>query len=641
MNHGFIKVAAAVPSLKVADCQYNSRQIIALMQEASRQGVEMIAFPALSISACTCGDLFMHSLLQREAMNALSDIMEASRGSKILSIVGMPLAIGQQLYKVAVAVQEGKIVGIVPDADPDYQEQRWFSPGCRFDEIEILDSAVPCAPDLLIQMGEAFIGIMHEHEGAALENRAGDLAAEGANLLVCLSSQADYQGHFRQIKRRYQAQAQSLKAGLIYTSAGMGESSGEHLHGGQSLILEEDQVLAQGKAFQSDNQLIISDINLQTLYTQRLRETAFRKATAGDAIVVEVICENAQASACAQVSENTPAAKLHRQLQALPFIPSTEEAEETFSEIFDIQVCGLAKRMQHIGMPGLVIGISGGLDSTLSLLVAVAACDKLGISREKVLGITMPGFGTSGRTYNNALELMKLLGISTREISIRKACEQHFSDIGHDASQHNIVYENAQARERTQILMDVANQVNGIVVGTGDLSELALGWATYNGDHMSMYGTNASLPKTLIRHLVSWIAGNKVSKEVGKILLDIVDTPVSPELLPTNEDGKIAQKTEDLVGPYELHDFFLYHICRNAIAPEDLLFMAQQAFAGQYDEATIKHWLKTFIRRFFTQQFKRACMPESVQATQVSLSPRGAFSLPSDAVYSAWADDLT
>lgn len=623
MKYGFFKLAAAVPSLRVADCQHNAKQIISLMQEAASEGVEVLAFPQLSITGSTCGDLFFQSALLDDAAQALQNILEASADMSMVTIVGMPLLIGHKLYNVSVAIQQGKILGMATDKAPASSLQRWFCADCPYEEIEYLGDSIPCSPSLLIQNDDACIAIVFQHEEKFCEDSE-KLALAGANILVYQACQSDIQGRYRQIKAQTQADASRLAAAAIYVSAGMGESSGDAVYGGHACIVEQEQILTEAPAFQMDNQLIISDINLNTLFAQRMRHSAFRQAEDFDGIVIK-----AESTAVQE--------QLHRCLDKLPLVPK-EDAD--FEELFNIQIGGLARRMLHIGMPSLVLGISGGLDSTLSLLVAVKACDKLGLSRQKVLGITMPGFGTSGRTYHNALKLMELLGISTREISIKAACEQHFSDIGHDASQHNIVYENAQARERTQILMDVANQVNGIVVGTGDLSELALGWATYNGDHMSMYATNASISKTLVRELVAWIGRTQMTQEVSDILLDIVDTPVSPELLPTDQSGSIAQKTEDLVGPYELHDFFLYHMMMDACSPETLLFMAQEAFHDTYDRETILHWLKTFIRRFFTQQFKRACLPEGAQAGLISLSPRAAWSMPSDAMYRAWMEEL-
>lgn len=623
MKYGFLKVAAGVPALKVADCQYNAQQIIALMQEAESQTCDVLTLPQLCISGSTCGDLFFQSSLLDDAGQALCRILEASEEMSLLTFVGMPLLIGQKLYNCSIAIQQGKILGIIPDAHPAQAQQRWFSQDFPYEEIELFDESIPCSPFLHIQMGEAGIALIFQHEDSLMQ-KAETLALSGANILIHQACQSDLQGKYQGIKRQMQSCSQTLHAASVYVSAGMGESSGDALYGGHALIVEEGEILSEAPAFQIDSQLIVSDINLSRLSAQRLRHSAFRQAS---------ITESLAISAESRADQE----HLHRRLEKLPLVP---KSAEEFEEIFNIQVCGLTRRMQHIGLPNLVIGISGGLDSTLSLLVAVKACDKLGLSREKVLGITMPGFGTSDRTYYNALHLMKALGISTREISIKQACEQHFSDIGHDASQHNIVYENAQARERTQILMDVANQVNGIVIGTGDLSELALGWATYNGDHMSMYSTNASISKTLVRELVAWIARSEMPEDCARLLVDIIDTPVSPELLPTDQSGKIAQKTEDLVGPYELHDFFLYHLLMDACPMDQLFFMAQESFRDNYDKDTILQWLKTFVRRFFTQQFKRACLPEGAQAGLLSLSPRGAWSMPSDAIYRAWMEDL-
>ncbi len=628
MKNGFFKVAAAVPALRLADCDFNSQEIISLMQQAHRQGAELLVLPDLCLSGSSCGDLFYQRSLIDQAGTALAHILEADKDICTLTVISLPIAIGQQHYKVALAIQHGKILGLVPDTNPHYTQQRWFAQSFPYEEIELLGQDIPCSEHLLIQADEAQIAILFHHDDS-LESQAEALALDGADILVHLSCQSDRQGAYIQRRERLLARAQSLKAACLYASSGLGESSADELYGGHALIVEMDEVLAENAAFSLESQLILSDVNLSRLETARKRHSAFRQALPDDDVLTVA------AETCSHEAEG--GWQLHRQIDPYPMLPKSDEG---YQEIFDIQVAGLVRRMQQLGQPTLVLGISGGLDSTLSLLASVKACEKLQLDSHKVIGITMPGFGTSGQTHSNALKLMELLGIEQREISIRSACEQHFSDIGHDTSLHNVVYENAQARERTQILMDVANQVNGIVIGTGDLSELALGWATYNGDHMSMYGTNASLSKTLIRHLVAWIARTQVSPEAGKVLMDIVDTPVSPELLPTDNTGNIAQKTEDLVGPYELHDFFLYHLLESACPLPQIFEMAKAAFAGIHDEASIKQSLKTFVRRFFTQQFKRSCMPEGAQAGLLSLSPRGAWLMPSDAQARAWMQQV-
>lgn len=638
MNYGFIKVAAAIPQVKVADCTFNASQIIDMVKDAASKQVQLIAFPELCITGYTCGDLFQQQLLIEEAEKALQHIINETSELNITSIVGIPVAVGATLINAAVVIRGKVIMGIVPKTYiPNYKEfyeKRWFTSATEItEEGTILCSQwVDINPKLLFNLNGSKFGIEICEDLWAPVPPSSILATQGADIIVNLSASNELIGKHKYLQSLIAQQSARCISGYIYSSAGFGESTTDVVFAGNAMIYENGSLLAEAKRFCMQQQLVISEIDIERLRTERKINTSFAACASifreekGDEIDTE--------------QELPKEFTLTRTVEPLPFVPSGNALNERCEEIFEIQVSGLAKRLVHTHAQTAVVGISGGLDSTLALLVCVKTFDKLGFDRKGILGITMPGFGTTDRTYHNAIDLMKSLGVSIREISIKDACLQHFKDIGHDVNVHDVTYENSQARERTQILMDVANQTNGMVIGTGDLSELALGWATYNGDHMSMYGVNGSIPKTLVKYLVEWVARNGVDEQSRTTLLDIVDTPISPELIPADANGNIKQKTEDLVGPYELHDFFLYYFLRFGFRPAKIYFLAQHAFGGKYDNETIKKWLSTFFRRFFNQQFKRSCLPDGPKVGSVSLSPRGDWRMPSDACSTLWLKEI-
>ncbi|MCS2894102.1 NAD(+) synthase [Parabacteroides faecis] len=639
MNYGFIKVAAAVPHVQVADCSYNIGQIESLMRQASEKGVQLIAFPELSVTAYTCLDLFAQQTLLKNAEQALLKLVNDTADLNLLTIVGAPLVTDNRLINAAIAFQSGKIIGVVPKTYlPNYkefQEQRWFTSATELWDktISIGNNAYPMNSHLLFTSGQVKVGIEICEDLWVPVPPSSLLAMEGANILVNISASNELIGKHHYLRSLIRQQSARCMAGYVYASAGFGESSTDLVFAGNGIIAENGNLLEESPRFTMQEQLIISEIDVENLQNDRRVNTSFMHGASTllpeETIVVPFA-----------LSETSGDPVLTRPIDPHPFTPSGDALKERCEEIFQIQVAGLAKRMVHTHSKTAVVGISGGLDSTLALLVTVMTFDALGIPRNQILGITMPGFGTTDRTYTNACDLIRSLGVTLKEISIKDACLQHFKDINHDPSVHDVTYENSQARERTQILMDVANQENGMVIGTGDLSELALGWATYNGDHMSMYGVNGSIPKTLVKYLVEWVAHNRVDEASRATLLDIVDTPISPELIPADENGNIKQKTEDLVGPYELHDFFLYHFLRFGSSPVKIYFLAQQAFKGNYDKETIKKWLYTFFRRFFQQQFKRSCLPDGPKVGSVSLSPRGDWRMPSDAMATLWLKEI-
>ena len=636
MNHGFVKVASAIPSVKVADCQYNVEQIESLVIQAEGKGIEIICLPELSLTAYSCGDLFQQQLMLDEAEMALIHLMNNTRSLNIISIVGLPVAYRGSLLNCAAVLQRGKILGLVPKTFlPNYKEfyeKRWFQSGADIHEgtVLICGQQVKVGTNLLFNTPSCVFGIELCEDLWAPVPPSSILTLQGADIIFNLSADSDAVGKYTYLQNLLAQQSARTICGYVFSSCGFGESTQDVVFSGKGLIYENGTLLAETKRHQFQPQMLESEIDVDRLRSERRKNTTFA----------------ACAKRCAAVNgvwsmvdtERVPARpfSLTRTIDPHPFVPTGSRLDERCQEIFDIQIEGLAKRIQHTGAETVVVGISGGLDSTLALLVCVSAFDRLGLNRRGIVGITMPGFGTTDRTYTNAVNLMKLLGITIREISIKEACLQHFADLGHDMDTHDVTYENGQARERTQILMDAANQMNGFVVGTGDLSELALGWATYNGDHMSMYGVNASVPKTLVKHLVAWIAEHTKDESTRQTLLDIVDTPISPELIPADEQGNITQKTEDLVGPYELHDFFLYYLLRWGFRPAKIYLLARQAFGQTYDDATIRKWLRTFYRRFFTQQFKRSCMPDGPKVGSCSLSPRGDWRMPSDASANLW-----
>ena len=638
MNYGFVKVAAAVPLVQVADCFYNIEKIEGLMRQASEKGVQIIAFPELSVTGYTCLDLFAQQTLLNGAEAALLQLVSNTADLDILTIVGVPLRTENRLINAAVVFQKGAIRGIVPKTYlPNYkefQEQRWFTSATELREstISIGEEEYPMGSHLLFRSGRLTAGIEICEDLWVPVPPSSLLAMEGANIIFNLSASNELIGKHAYLRSLICQQSARCMAGYVYASSGFGESSTDLVFAGNGIIAENGNLLAESPRFTMEEQLVISEIDIETLQNDRQVNTSFMCGTSG------LPKEKAQV---VDFQVRIPDGfSLTRPVDPHPFTPSGEALKERCEEIFHIQVAGLAKRLVHAHAQTAVVGISGGLDSTLALLVTVMTFDALKMPRGQIIGITMPGFGTTDRTYTNACDLIRSLGVTLKEIPIKEACLQHFRDIDHDPSVHDVTYENSQARERTQLLMDVANQKNGLVIGTGDLSELALGWATYNGDHMSMYGVNGSIPKTLVKYLVEWVANHKVDDASRLTLLDIVDTPISPELIPADENGNIKQKTEDLVGPYELHDFFLYHFLRFGSHPSKIYFLAQKAFAGIYDNATVKKWLYTFFRRFFQQQFKRSCLPDGPKVGSVSLSPRGDWRMPSDAVSRLWLEEI-
>ena len=634
MKYGFVKVAAAIPAVKVADCKFNAQQIDTQIAIADGKGVQIIVFPELCITGYTCADLFGQTLLLEEAEIALMQIMNNTRQMDIISIVGMPVVVNTTLMNCAVVLQKGKILGVVPKTYlPNHKEsaeQRWFSPASVHAEtnIRLCGQNVPFGSSLLFDTPETCFGIEVSDDLWAPVPPSSSLALKGAEIIFNPSADVETIGKYTYIRSLIEQQSARCLSGYVLSSCGFGESTTDVVFGGNGLIAENGTMIASAERFSLKDQLIISEIDVECIRNERRNNTVFAANKAA--------CKEEPAIHISTELVNQRDLILTRSIDARPFVPKGDTLNQRCEEIFEIQVMGLAKRLIHTNCKTAVVGISGGLDSTLALLVCVKTFDKLGLSRKGIVGITMPGFGTTDRTYNNALHLMSSLGITTHEISIKEACIQHFKDIDHDMTKHDVTYENSQARERTQILMDYANKVNAMVIGTGDLSELALGWATYNGDHMSMYGVNASIPKTLVKYLVNWVALNGVDYESRNTLLDIVDTPISPELIPADEQGNIKQKTEDLVGPYELHDFFIYNFMRFGFRPSKIFFLACTAFRGEYTEDVIKKWLTTFCRRFFQQQFKRSCLPDGPKVGSVGLSPRGDWRMPSDACATLW-----
>ena len=631
---GFIKVASAIPKVKVADCRYNIVEINRLIQEAATSDVQIIVFPELSITGYTCGDLFLQQTLQEEALSGMLEIAKRTAHLDIISIVGLPVVIGQQLLNVAAVIQQGHILGLVPKSYlPNYKEfyeQRWFTSAFdnQISEYNIHGEHIPVGNDLLFATPEVTFGIEICEDLWAPVPRSSFLALQGAEIIFNLSASNECVGKHKYLRSLISQQSGRLIAGYVYSSCGFGESSTDVVFSGNAFICENGSFLCEANRFNYEPQLLIGDIDVDCLRNERLTNTTFKA------------CRNHITQSSLRMIMAKPLTKtgklLHRTISPHPFIPNSEDYDETCNEVISIQCAGLAKRITHTQAKSVVVGISGGLDSTLALLICIRTFDRLGLDRKGIIAITMPGFGTTGRTYINAVKLIETLGCTLKEIDIKEACRVHFKDIEHPKEVRDTVYENTQARERTQILMDIANQNNGFVIGTSDLSEIALGWSTYNGDHISMYGVNSGVPKTLVKYLVQWIADNKTDSALRTILLDIISTPVSPELLPSGENEEIEQRTEDVVGPYELHDFFLYHFIRYGATPRKILYLATIAFAGFYDETIIKHWLSVFIHRFFAQQFKRSCMTDGPKVGSVSLSPRGDWRMPSDASYELW-----
>jgi NAD+ synthase (glutamine-hydrolysing) len=634
--YGYVKVGAAVPLMQVGDCDYNVQQMEYMLRKAETQGVQILAFPELAVTGYTCMDLFAQECLLRHAEQALLELVRRTKDVATLCIAGMPLRAENRLLNTAVVFQKGKIAGIVPKTYlsnyREFQERRWFSSGTelRNGTARIGDREYPVSAQMLFTAGNVSVGIEICEDLWAPVPPGALLAMQGANILFNLSASNELIGKNDYLKSVIRQQSAGCIAGYVYVSSGFGESTTDLVFAGKCFIAENGVLLGESERFPMREKLLVGEIDVDYLHHDRQVNTCF---TQGLSVLQ-------QPSAPVTVPFDLPEEKmtaLTRTVDPMPFVPASDHTrDERCEEVFHIQINGLAKRLVHTRTEKVIIGVSGGLDSTLALLVAVMTFDALGIARRQIIAVTMPGFGTSGRTYRNASQLAASLGVTFRDISIREACRQHFRDIGHDGETQDVTYENTQARERTQILMDLANRENGLVVGTGDLSELALGWATYNGDHMSMYGVNAGIPKTLVRYLVRWAAQHKVDRASESILNDIADTPVSPELIPVDENSAIRQKTEELVGPYELHDFFLYHFIRFGAPPEKIYFLAQQAFRDVYTRETIRKWLRVFFSRFFAQQFKRSCLPDGPKAGSVSLSPRGDWRMPSDASAALW-----
>lgn len=639
MNYGFVKVAAAVPRVKIADCNFNAKQLESLIAVADGKGVQIITFPEMCITAYTCGDLFGQQLLLEEAEMALMQILNNTRQLDIISILGMPVVINSTVINAAVVIQKGKVLGVVPKTYlPNYKEfyeQRWFTSALQVAEtnVRLCGQIIPMGTNLLFETSDTIFGIEICEDLWSTIPPSSTLALQGAEIIFNLSADNEGIGKNSYLRSLISQQSARCISGYVFSSCGFGESTTDVVFAGNGLIYENGNQLAHNDRFSFEEQLIISEIDVEYLRAERRINTTFA-ASKGN------IPADKKPVRIATEFVNSKELNLTRTFERHPFVPQGAALNERCEEVFSIQVAGLAQRLVHTGAKTAVIGISGGLDSTLALLVCVKTFDKLGLSRKNIIGVTMPGFGTTNRTYHNAISLMNSLGITVREISIKEACIQHFKDINHDINVHDVTYENAQARERTQILMDIANQTGGMVIGTGDLSELALGWATYNGDHMSMYGVNGSIPKTLVKYLVKWVAENEVDETSCITLLDIVDTPISPELIPADENGDIKQKTEGLVGPYELHDFFLYYFMRFGFRPSKIFMLASLAFKEVYDEETIKKWLLIFFRRFFNQQFKRSCLPDGPKVGSISISPRGDWRMPSDASAAAWLKEI-
>ncbi len=633
MKYGFVKVAAAVPAVRVADVDYNVAEIEKLMSLADSQHVELLCFPELSLTGYTCQDLFKEQLLLAKAEDGLLRLLEFSRQLDVISVVGLPVQAGGLLLNCAAVVQNGTLLGGVPKTYlPNYNEfyeKRWFASAQDLNPTDIYLAGTPITlsaePKVFRTVDGAKFGVEICEDVWAPIPPSNNLTMAGAEIILNCSTSNELIGKHNYLRSLVAQQSARTMSGYVYSSSGFGESTQDVVYGGNAMIFENGTLLVEGERFSFQPQLQTAQIDVERLRTERHTNSTFI---------------NAQRHAQAQIIQTKPVGnhpfELERPINPHPFIPTDDKMAETCEEILNIQTAGLAKRLLHTNCQHVVVGISGGLDSTLALLVCVRTFDKLGYDRKGIVGVTMPGFGTSDRTHDNAVTLMQLLGISQMEISIAKAVTQHFKDIGHDASVHDATYENSQARERTQILMDLANKLNALVVGTGDLSELALGWATYNGDHMSMYGVNGGIPKTLIQYVVRYIAKLPQFKAECETLIDIVDTPISPELTPADEQGNIAQKTEDLVGPYELHDFFLYYMLRFGFRPAKIFLLAKHAFGDAYDSETIKHWLMTFCRRFFSQQFKRSCLPDGPKVGTISLSPRGDWRMASDACSTLW-----
>lgn len=633
MRHGFIKVAAVTPDIRVADVDYNKGQIIKQMDEAAEAGAKIIVFPELCITGYTCSDLFLQDILLNSAKKALVEIAEHTKNLDALVFLGVPIAVGGELYNVAAALNHGNILGFTTKSFlPNYgefYEMRQFRPGPKkAEKILFGGKEIPFGPQLLFvenQMANLIVSAEICEDVWSPVPPSIEAAREGATVIVNCSASDETIGKASYRESLISGQSARLISGYIYANAGEGESTTDLVFGGHNLIAENGTILAEAKRF--SNGIIYTEFDVQKIANERRKNTTFTETQEHVLPRIPFGLEQTETI-------------LTRTFPSRPFVPrDDQERAKRCEEILTIQAMGLKKRLAHTHAKSAVVGISGGLDSTLALLVTAKAFDALGLERSGITAVTMPCFGTTDRTYQNACKMSLKVGATLREVRIGDAVMQHFKDIGHDPQDHSVTYENSQARERTQVLMDIANQTGGLVIGTGDMSELALGWATYNGDHMSMYGVNASVPKTLVRHLVHYYADTCEDPSLKEVLYDVLDTPVSPELLPP-KDGEIAQKTEDLVGPYELHDFFLYYFLRMGYEPGKIYRIAKLSFAGEYDDETIYKWLRTFCWRFFSQQFKRSCLPDGPKVGTVALSPRGDWRMPSDACVALWIQNL-
>lgn len=633
---GFLRVAASSPKLKVADCDFNISEIKTVVDKAISNDVQILCFPELSITSYSCADLFFQQILLDKALLSLIELSEFVKLREgIVVIVGLPMRINNSLYNIAAILSGDGISGLVPKTylanSGEFQEKRWFTSSkyLKLKSFDINGKSVPIAQEGMIfntAYGNFSVEICED-----LWMRippSSEFNMNDADVIFNLSASNELIAKNRYRKSLVLQQSARCNSAYVYSSASVGESTTDLVYSGACFIAENGELLSESKRFSLDNEIIISDVDIFALRHDKLTNTNYNFLAANNPFEIDLSLKSISTK------------KIYRTFSSTPFIPSENNKDEDLSDLFQIQMHSLAKRLLHTGADKSVIGISGGLDSTLTLLVTIKVFDKLGISRKNIHGITMPGFGTSKRTYTNAVTLMESLGISIKEISITDAVAQHFNDIDHDINIHDITYENSQARERTQILMDYANKIGGLVIGTGNMSELALGWTTFNADHMSMYSINSGIPKTLVSTFVRWIADKQLDETSKSIVYDIIDTPFSPELLPADEEGEIAQKTEDSVGPYELHDFFMYRMIRYGDTPHRILFISRQAFKDKYTVEEIKKWIKVFYKRFFSQQFKRSCMPDGPKVGSVNLSPRGSWRMPSDAVVKAWLEDL-
>ena len=640
-KYGFLRVAAASIKLKVTDTKFNVEEIKSVIKSAYESRVSVIVFPELCITAYTCGDLFGQDLLIKSAEDAVLNLLKYTENIDMVVFVGVPVPVKQYLFNCAVAIYKGKILGIVPKTYiPNYSEfyeKRWFSSSTDFDEKEIsyCGCSVPFGCDILFQnedIKEYCIGVEICEDLWAPVPPTSYAALSGASVLLNLSASNELVNKAAYRTELVKQQSARLIAAYVYSSSGVHESTTDLVFSGHLLISENGELLKQSDRFERNSTFIAADIDLQKLTYERRKDLTFKDSIEKSHVNFRKVLFKQD------IKDNE---NIMRRINPFPFVPSRAETrDERCREIFNIQIAALAKRIEHTGCTKAVIGVSGGLDSTLALLVILKTFDLLGIKRENIYTITMPGFGTTDRTYSNTVKLCNSLGTCLKEINIVNAALLHFKDIGHDPKKLDVTYENVQARERTQILMDTANKVGGLVIGTGDLSELALGWSTYNGDHMSMYAVNCSVPKTLVRYLVRWVSENQVDNKTSEILMDILDTPVSPELLPADKNGMIAQKTEDIIGPYELHDFFLYHMMKYGASPEKIAFLAFNAFGDRYGKEEILKWLKSFYKRFFSMQFKRSCIPDGPKVGTISLSPRGDLRMPSDASPAVWLEQI-